>query len=272
MAKKRSSPVNLDENSLFRNIDYVKLSKQREHQLIEDAQRGDPEALEELVKNNVRLVFKYAKKHRRSNCNYEDLVQVGLMGLLRAVSKFDFSRQKAFSTVAGIWIEQAVRRESKSSRVVHIPEGRIQKVFKLRKLESEGSPEAPAYTTQELCRILKVPSAEKLDAIRHQAISTTSLEAFEDSNDEVVSPLDSCTAPSFEDEIMKLEESRCLSEGLNQLPRSQRELLCLRYGLYGFEKMTRTNLAKKVGLTIGTLSGELDRALVSLREILTEAS
>ena len=96
------------------------------------------EAHDALIRANLRLVVSVAKKYMGRGSNFEDLVQEGNIGLLKAVTKFDASRGYKFSTYATWWIRQAITRSiADQARVIRIPVHLLESIQKLRRLQRE---------------------------------------------------------------------------------------------------------------------------------------
>ena len=86
------------------------LSAREEVELARRVERGDTEARERMILSNVRLVVSVAKRYRDKGLPFVDLIQEGMLGLIHAVSKYDWRRGYKFSTYAVWWIQQAVQR------------------------------------------------------------------------------------------------------------------------------------------------------------------
>ncbi len=93
----------IDKGNLLTHKEEVDLSRR--------AKAGDKQARQRLIEKNLRLVVSVAKKYRGMGLPFEDLIQEGNIGLMRAVEKFDPERGWRFSTYATWWIRQAVQRD-----------------------------------------------------------------------------------------------------------------------------------------------------------------
>ncbi len=98
--------------------------RERTNALIAKAQAGDRAAMETLLAENAGLVGKLCKFYARQarHCEYEDLMQCGRLGLVRAIEKFNPSNGARFSTYAHTWIRQTMRRALEVDRIIHIPQ------------------------------------------------------------------------------------------------------------------------------------------------------
>src|ERR1700730_17534879 len=98
------------------------LSEQEERDLAYRIDAGDPEARDQMVRANLRLVVNIARSYTGKGLNLEDLIEEGNLGLMRAVEGFDSSMNTRFSTYASFWIKQSIRRAlATSGKTIRIP-------------------------------------------------------------------------------------------------------------------------------------------------------
>src|SRR5215204_2906510 len=113
------------------------LDADEEKDLSRRAHRGDLRARQRLIEKNLRLVISVAKKYRGRGVAFEDLIQEGNAGLIRAVERFDPALGNRFSTYATWWIRQAVTRAvADHSRTVRLPAHVMDALFRLRRAEN----------------------------------------------------------------------------------------------------------------------------------------
>jgi RNA polymerase primary sigma factor len=113
------------------------LTAAEEVELAKRIERGDLAAKERMINSNLRLVVSQARRYQGHGLPMEDLVQEGMLGLIRAVEKFDWRRGFKFSTYGTLWIRQAIQRGLQNhGRTIRVPVHVAQRQVKVRKLES----------------------------------------------------------------------------------------------------------------------------------------
>ncbi len=130
----------------FARIDKGKLlSFEEETDLARRAKAGDTRARQRLIEKNLRLVVSVAKKYRNQGLPFEDLIQEGNLGLIKAVGKYDPEKGFRFSTYATWWIRQAVQRAvADKGRTIRVPVHRGDKVRKMARTFNELSADLDA--------------------------------------------------------------------------------------------------------------------------------
>src|ERR671910_3854007 len=129
---------------------YPLLSREEEIELAKGVERGDLQAKERLINSNLRLVVSNARRYMRQDLNLLDLIQEGILGLIRAAEKFDYRRGFKFSTYATFWIRQAIQRALESKeRTIRIPVHIGQRERKITRAERELAVELERTPTDE---------------------------------------------------------------------------------------------------------------------------
>src|SRR5438876_6441511 len=117
-------------------INHRLLKLTEEQDLCRRAQRGDIESRDKMVAHNIKLVISIAKRYKGRSMVMEDLIQEGILGLYRAVEKYDPSKGFRFSTYASYWIRQAVIRAiERHDRIIRIPSHVIHSERRITKVE-----------------------------------------------------------------------------------------------------------------------------------------
>ena len=204
-----------------------------------------------MVNSNLRLVISNARKYQNLGLPLTDLIQEGVLGLIRATEKFDWRRGFKFSTYATLWIRQSMQRAlANTSRTIRIPvhiEQRQRKVAKAEldltnKLGRDPSDEELAAATDlELADVI---------ALRDAPQATASLDKpIDDDGETALGDLLQSDAPEPIEEVAAGERTEVVSSALEDLPAPEREVIELRYGLADGQEKSRDAIAKELGLS-----------------------
>ena len=219
--------------------DMIKLSDLNNEEIVEQFQLGNQNALAALVEKNQGLVRSRASYFFRSHGNdldLEDLVQSGMLGMIRAAEKFDLSLGYKFTTYAYKWIDKAIRKAiNKEGHTIRIPAGKYLKLNKLKQI-LKANPEA---SDEELYRILENEGINKKQAddlflINRNQVNSTSLNINLDSEDSTGDELmDMVGDESTPVDMLILEKDmeNFLMQALDQLTDREKQIIIYRYGL-----------------------------------------
>ena len=150
---------------------YPLLTAAEEVELAKRIERGDLAAKERMIHSNLRLVISIARKHQNLGLPLGDLIQEGIIGLIRASEKFDWRRGFKFSTYATLWIRQSMQRAlSNTSRTIRVPVHIEQRQRKLARAERELTNKLGRDPTdEELAKAAEMELDEVLRAARGAA-------------------------------------------------------------------------------------------------------
>ncbi len=232
---------------------YDLITAEEEVILAKKIKTGDMDALEKMVRANLRFVVSVAKQYQNSGMGLADLINEGNLGLVKAAMRFDETRGFKFISYAVWWIRQSIIQAiSEHSRLIRLPLNKIGSHQKIRramseleqKFEREPSPE-------ELAKLLDM-GVEQVEysmglAQRHVSIDTPFLSDGEQS---LLDVMENPNAESADHKISLFESMKTdVREALSELPEQQREVLQLFFGLNGDEPMGLSDIADRLNIS-----------------------
>lgn len=241
------------------------LSEEELMKLIREAQKGDIEARERLVNCNLKLIFNLIQRFAHRGYELEDLFQIGTIGLIKAIDKFDFSYGVKFSTYAVPMIIGEIRRFLRDDHPIKVPRSYKEMVYKINRSREKLSIELQREPTiNEISTDLGIESEDIVTALEAVQSPTSIYDTlYQDDSDPIYVldqlPLDKDTNPGWFEKI-------ALNEVLDKLPDREKHVLKLRF----FEDKTQSEIAKSMDLSQVQISRIERAALHRLRKILTD--
>ena len=244
------------------------LSLDAEIELSQRIRKGDREALDRLVRANLRFVVSVAKQYQNQGLPLPDLITEGNIGLIKAAEKFDETRGFKFISYAVWWIRQTMLQAlAEQSRIVRLPLNQVSAVSRMKKViqqfeqENERKPSA-----QELSELTDVAEDKIYDALRSDGRHVSVDAPFQEGEDN--SLLDVMTNPDMPstdnrmmDESLTLEIDRVLSS----LKDREEAVIRMSFGI-GEREMTLDEIGDKLGLTRERVRQIKEKAIKQLRD------
>jgi RNA polymerase primary sigma factor len=235
-----------------------RLTAADEIRLAKRIERGDLGAKEAMIAANLGLVRLVAQRYRDRGVPYEDLVQEGVIGLVRAVEKFDHRRGLKFSTYAVWWIRRALLNAIHGEPAVHIPASAQRRIAAIMNAEDELRRHGGTASNDEIARRTGL-SERRVHVLRALPTASVSLDAPVGDDG---TPLRELVADSEAEPVWLQAETgdlrRRLRRAVGVLPARHREVVVRRYGLGRDEAQSHAEIAASLG--IGTeRSRQLER-------------
>ncbi len=229
-------------------------------------------AREAMVLHNLPLVLSVAGRFRHSELDYDDLIQEGVLGLLKAADRYDPKRGTRFGTLAVWWIRQAIGRAiANTGRTVRLPVNRGWKVGQLRRIAAEMAQQlGDEPPLAEVAKHAGVTPEAALALLR-DGQPMISLDAPPDDPDErtVLERVSDVTAEDPEQVVISEGLQRVLEEALARLDEREAEILRLRFGLSGGEAKPLRAIASEWHMSPEGVRQISQRAMTHLREMPT---
>jgi RNA polymerase primary sigma factor len=261
-----------DEGSLdqyLRDISvYPLITREEEVTLAQRIRQNDQEALDKLVRSNLRFVVSVAKKYQNQGVSLSDLINEGNLGLIRAAHKFDETKGIKFISYAVWWIRQSILQAlAEQSRIVRVPLNRAGALHRIGKRASTLLQELGRQPTHG-------EIAEGLDITEEEVAKTMLISQVHLSLDAPMTPgednrlldyLPDTTNRTPDEQTFEKALTEAIEESLSGLKERESKILRLYFGLDGEDPMTLEDIGTLLGITRERVRQIKEKALLKLR-------
>ena len=230
---------------------YPLLTKQEEVALARRVEQGDLAAKERMINSNLRLVVSVAKRYQGHELPLSDLIQEGMLGLIRAAEKFDYRKGFKFSTYATFWIRQAIQRGlANKARTIRVPvhigqhERRIARVVDRLATELGRDP-----TYEELATATELEPRQVRDVLEAPRASTSLERPVGEDGSSSLGDLLPSDALGPDEEVGDQMESDAVRGAVRGLPERERQVIGMRFGLDDGEPKPLREAGRRLGLS-----------------------
>lgn len=236
-------------------------------ELLKLAKEGNQDAKEQLVKENLGLVWAVARRFMGRGHELEDLYQIGCIGLMKCIEKFDLSYDVKFSTYAVPMISGEIKRFLRDDGMIKVSRTLKETAYKVKKARDEIINQTGVEPKiEELSEILEI-DVEEIVASLEANVEVESIHKTIYQNDgNAIYLLDKIA--TVEDENETLLNQIVLGEVMANLEEVEKKIIRLRY----FENKTQTEIAKKIGISQVQVSRMEKRILLKMRKNLEQDS
>ena len=227
-----------------------------------EAQQGNTEVLESLVKNNMGLVYNIAKRFVGRGYEIEDLNQIGAMGLVKSIKKFDTNYNVQLSTYAVPFIIGEIKRYIRDDGRIKVSRSIKELAVKINQIQKEAMDKnGEELKIEQIAEILKVPKEEialALDANSASVVTSINEPVYNDKSGKELCIEDTIAS----DKENKIADKLTIKKLVEELNSQEREIVMLRY----YKGQTQTEVAKKLGISQVQVSRIEKRILYSMKQ------
>ncbi len=241
------------------------LSKEETEKLLLRAQKGDKEARERLINCNLKLVFCLVQRFKKRNYELEDLFQIGTIGLIKAIDKFDLSYQVRFSTYAVPMILGEIRRFLRDDSTVKVSRSLKETAFRVKRTHDDLAKKLGREPSlSEIAEAMDLSREEIVAAMEAVQMPGSIHDTIYQDDGDPIYVLDQLTADG--DEEPQWLDKIALKDVLRRLPEKHRRVIILRF----FKDKTQAEVAERIGLSQVQISRIEKQALIKIRQLMEE--
>ena len=244
------------------------LSREEEQVLVEKMMNGDMDARNHLVEANLRLVVSMANHYNGLGLTFQDLIQEGNIGLMKATEKYDPSKGYRFSNYAVCWIKQAMTRAiANHGRAIRLPAHVTENLYKLKKVMRELTVALSAeHSVAQIAKAMKLPEDQVKTLMEHMDdVSSLDVTVGEDEDTTVGALIEDTTFQSPSAQIEASDTLNTVNAVLDTLSEREADILRYRFGMKGDRPHTLEEIGQIYGLTRERVRQLEDKAMRKLR-------
>ena len=244
------------------------INAEEEVRLAKLIKEGNADALERLVKANLRFVVSVAKQYQNLGLSLEDLINEGNLGLIKAAIKFDETRGFKFISYAVWWIRQSIlQAAAENSRIVRLPLNRVSNINKIVKASSKLEQQYEREpTNSEISEILEMNADDISDTLSYSKRHVSMDAPVADGEDsELINFLENHDAPNPVEKLMRQSLEAEIERALSFLDEREAEVIRLSYGLNGRSSLSLDEISQHFDLTRERIRQIKEKALKRLR-------
>ena len=270
-----------DENTInryFQDINKCQMiSAEEEVELSVRIRNGDTEALQKLVRANLRFVVSVAKQYQNQGLSFPDLINEGNVGLVKAASKFDETRGFKFISYAVWWIRQSIIQAiSEQTRIVRLPLNRVSNINKIKKAMSRLEQQYEREPTEsELAEYLEMDEENIAIAnkIRRTQVSLDRPLLHDDDNaSNLYDVIQTDSIPSPDNHLVKESLKIDIQRAMNKLSKREEQILTLSFGLNDHKIHSLGELALKFNMSAERIRQIKSLGLTKLKQYIENQS
>ncbi|WP_305906882.1 sigma-70 family RNA polymerase sigma factor [Methylomarinum sp. Ch1-1] len=225
---------------------------------------------QQMVLKNRKLVAFIVRKYKSGNISFHDLSQEGMVGLLKAVDRFDYRREIRFSTYASYWIRQTVSRlVVRQEKIVRLPFGLAEKaptIFEIMRNSYIEENRWPTIIELKAKCDLSEEEIKTIISFYQASLTVSSVQNDEEDSQDVINSLQQHQFPEPLDKLEGQSLNQYLSLAIDSLPKREADILRLRFGLKNHHEMTLQAVAEQMQLTRERIRQIQNNALETLKQ------
>jgi len=244
------------------------LTAEQEVELARKIKKGDEQAMEKLIRSNLRFVVSVAKQYQNQGLSLPDLINEGNLGLIKAAKRFDETRGFKFISYAVWWIRQSILQAlAEQARIVRLPLNKIGSINKINKALAELEQKHEREPSiNEIAKTLEMAPNEIKEAFKNSS-KPLSMDAplSEEEEDSMYEVMESSENPTPDQTLLNESLNREIERALSALTEREAKIIRLYYGLNNKHPFTLEEIGEKINLTRERVRQIKEKAIKKLK-------